>query len=72
VVHIHPEKKALLLGMYTFPILILLSSTVLIGTPYMFVRIINLIGVIAMSACWGAFIREWFIQRKQSKSKEVR
>jgi hypothetical protein len=52
-------------------IIVILDSVLVINSPYLFVRVLNLIVVIIISSVIGAFIREIFIlyNKKRSDSK---
>lgn len=48
-----------------FGSIVIVQSLQVIYTPYPFVRVINLVGIIFISASIGAFIRELFILKKK-------
>ncbi|KIL41332.1 hypothetical protein SD70_07720 [Gordoniibacillus kamchatkensis] len=59
------------LGLISFPIMIVLACLTVIGTPYLFVKIINLMIVVALSAGFGAFVRESFLQKQKQKERST-
>lgn len=65
------EKKLnkILLIIIIFSIQVILLASVVIGTPYLFVRILNTIVLVISSCCLGAFIREAFILYSQIHDK---
>lgn len=48
-----------------FALIVLLNGFVVVGSPYIFVKIINLFVVIVLSGVIGAFIREIFILKQE-------
>ncbi|MBB3111865.1 acyl-CoA synthetase (AMP-forming)/AMP-acid ligase II [Paenibacillus phyllosphaerae] len=62
--------KKLYLTVVLYFIWIALSCTVVAGTPHLFVRILNLICIVLLSAMMGAFIREIFMLKQKQKEKE--
>ncbi|CAM3310373.1 hypothetical protein FITA111629_15515 [Filibacter tadaridae] len=50
-----------------FTISVIFQSLVVISSPYMFVKVLNLITVILVSAVIGAFIREIFVLKESEK-----
>lgn len=65
------NKRQLYVGLISYPILIVLDGLILIGTPYLFVKIINLLVIVVLSGILGAFIREIFVlKEKQGENKE--
>lgn len=60
--HVKSTKSQLIVGICFFAFIIILNGAMIIGTPYLFVRVVNLILVIVIAACLGAFIRELVIQ----------
>jgi uncharacterized membrane-anchored protein len=57
-------KQQLVIGCIFLGMLVVLGSLQVVFSPYTFVRGVMIISVIACSAGIGAFIREFFIQRK--------
>ncbi|WP_284035756.1 hypothetical protein [Neobacillus sp. 114] len=51
-----------------FGIIVIFNSVLVIGSPYVFIKVLNLIVVIILSSIVGAFIREIFILNKKKKS----
>ena len=48
-----------------FGSLVIVQSLQVIYAPYLFIRVINLIAIIFLSAAIGAFIREIFVLKKK-------
>ncbi|MEK5038644.1 hypothetical protein [Sporosarcina sp. FSL K6-3457] len=48
-----------------FGSIVIVQGLQVIYTPYPFVRVVNLLGIIFLSAAIGAFIREIFILKKK-------
>ncbi len=48
-----------------FGFIVITQSLQVIYTPYLFVRVVNLVGVIFLSSVIGAFIREFFVLKKK-------
>ncbi|WP_342505989.1 hypothetical protein [Sporosarcina sp. FSL K6-2383] len=47
--------------------LVIIQSAQVMYTPYPFVRVINLIAIIFLSAAIGAFVREIFVLKNKEK-----
>jgi hypothetical protein len=48
---------------------VIIESLLVINSPFLFVRVLNLMGVIVVSLIIGAFIREIFILRNRENSE---
>jgi hypothetical protein len=70
-VRIITTKKQLYVGLVCFPILIFLSCLTIIDTPHLFVKVINLIVIVALSCGLGAFIREIFVLKEKERTKKL-
>ncbi|WOV82993.1 hypothetical protein PGH26_08550 [Sporosarcina jeotgali] len=57
-------QKQIITGAGLFTAIILTSSVQAIFSPFLFVRLLNTIVIILTATGLGAFIREFFIQRK--------
>ncbi|WP_407270737.1 hypothetical protein [Radiobacillus sp. PE A8.2] len=62
-----PAKLTLFCVIYA--VIIIINSLLVINSPHLFVRVLNLIVVIALSIVIGAFIREIFILRNAESSE---
>lgn len=62
------SKKQLYFGLISFPISIVLACSIVVGTPYLFVEIMNLMIIVILSVSLGAFIRELFLLKEKEKS----
>lgn len=60
-----PSKKFLIGMSILFGIQVVYFSFQVITTPYTFVRVINVLGIISLSLIIGAFIREVFLLSKK-------
>ena len=56
--------KILSFGIIGFSMMIILQGYQVIFSPFIFVKVINLVGIIVFSGASGAFIRELFIIKK--------
>ena len=61
------EKKQLIFWCISFGIMIVLGSLQVLFSPYTFVRVLTLIGIIVQALSVGAFLRELFILEKKMK-----
>lgn len=65
-------KKQLIMGFILFGIFIILGSIQIIFSPFNFVRVIWLFIVILSSLSLGAFIREFYILKKNSIEENLK
>ncbi|MFM1652117.1 hypothetical protein ACI7RC_08440 [Brevibacillus sp. B_LB10_24] len=64
--------KQLYFGIIFNSAIIIVSCIHVVIAPYLFVKIINLIVIIALSMGAGAFIRELFVQKEKAKAQSMR
>ncbi|CAG9621287.1 hypothetical protein [Sutcliffiella rhizosphaerae] len=55
------QIKKLMIFTILFGIYVVLSSVVIIFTPHLFVRTVNILGLVVASIIIGAFVRELFL-----------
>jgi len=60
--------KQLILFSILFGVIVLSSCATAILTPHTFVRVINLVVIVALSMAVGAFIREMFLVKAKKQS----
>ncbi|WP_099364204.1 hypothetical protein [Fredinandcohnia onubensis] len=65
-------KKQLIMGFILFGILIISGSIQIIFSPFNFVRVVGLFIVILSSLSLGAFIREFFILKKNPIEEDLK
>lgn len=53
-----------------FATIVTVNSLLVINSPYLFVRVINLFGVIGVSGVTGAFIREIFLLKEKTRTQQ--
>ena len=58
------KPKFIIVISIIFSLLVIIQSVQVIYTPHTFVRVVNLITTIFLSGAIGAFIREFFILKK--------
>ena len=64
-----PTPGKLILFSVLFAIMILIDSLLIIYSPYVVVRALNLVAVIVLSLAIGAFIREIFVIKNREDSQ---
>ncbi|MDV6377872.1 hypothetical protein ORD22_06300 [Sporosarcina sp. GW1-11] len=68
------EKKntpaKMILFCVLFAIIVTADSLLVINSPYVFVRVLNLFAVIGLSGVIGAFIRDFFILKEKERMQQ--